>query len=93
MTFWVLWSVDVLAALVVLFFFLAGIADGSVSSFNLGIWTVLLAAVAAVVCGGWWLRSNGRTGLAAVVLSVLAVPAVLYMCFVLLVITSGTSWN
>lgn len=93
MTFWVLWSIDVLAALVVLFFFLAGVADGSVSSFNIGIWTILLAVVAAVVCGGWWLRSSGRTGLAAMVLSILAVPTLLYMLFMLLVITSGASWN
>ena len=74
-------------------FFLIGIADGSVSSFNIGLWSGTLAAVAGILAGGHLLRARGHAALASALLAILAVPGLLYALFVLLVIVSGERWN
>lgn len=84
-TFW--------SALVVVYFFVIGLADGSVSSFNMSLWLGLLAAVAAAVGGGWVLNANGRRGLAITLLSILALPGVIYALFVLLIMIAQPRWN
>ena len=86
-------GVDLLVALVVVYFFVIGLADGSVSSFNMNLWLGLLAAVAGTIGGGWLLNAKGRRGVAIAVLSILAVPGVLYGLFVLLVIVAQPRWN
>jgi hypothetical protein len=86
-------GIDVLAALVVVYFFVVGLADGSVSSFNGGLWAGLIAGVAAVVGGGWALQANGRRGAAVAVLLVLAVPAVVYALFLALILITQPRWN
>lgn len=50
-------------------------------------------AVAGTIGGGWLLNANGRRGAAIAVLSILAVPGVLYGLFVLLVIIAQPRWN
>jgi len=93
MKFWLLWAIDAVIAAVALFFFLTGLADGSVSSFNMGLWTIILAALAAVVGGSLWIKSTGRTGLAMLLLLILAVPGILFALFLLVVIVSEPRWN
>ncbi|MCC6946127.1 MAG: hypothetical protein IT539_00025 [Bradyrhizobiaceae bacterium] len=93
MTFKILFGIDLLIAAIVLYFFLIGLADGSVSSFNMGLWAALLAALAAILGGGYALGAAGRTTLASLVLLVLAAPGALYALFILLVILSGERWN
>jgi hypothetical protein len=51
MKFWILWGWDALIAAVFVYFFLAGLADGSVSSFNMGLWLVTLGVLAVVMLG------------------------------------------
>jgi hypothetical protein len=82
-----------LSSAIALFFFLAGLADGSVSSFNMGIWIALLAALAVLLLGSLWLKAIGRPGLGTMLLLVLAVPTALYALFLLVAITSGSKWN
>ncbi len=91
--FWVLWTIGALTAALTLFFFVAGLADGSVSSFNFGIWAVLLAVVLGVVGGSLWLNAAGRRRLGMTLLLVLAIPAVTAVVFLLAVILSGARWN
>jgi hypothetical protein len=86
-------GIDLLVALVVVYFFVIGLADGSVSSFNMSLWLGLLAAVAAAVGGGWVLNANGRRGLAITLLSILALPGVIYALFVLLIMIAQPRWN
>jgi hypothetical protein len=93
MKFWILWGLDAVIALVVLYFFVAGLMDGSVSSFNGGLWAGILLAVAAILGGGILLRSSGHPVLAAVVLSILAVPGALYAIFMLLILVMKPRWN
>jgi hypothetical protein len=91
--FWTLFSIDALVAAVVLFFFFAGLGDGSVSSFNIRLWLGILAALAAVIGGGWLLKSNGHQRFASLVLLILAIPGLLYALFILAVIILQPRWN
>lgn len=93
MKFWLVWGFDALIAAVVLFFFFAGLADGRVSSFNIGMWLVLLLGVAGVVGGSLRLRSIGRRGAAMAVLLVLAIPGLLCILFFLVVLITHPRWN
>jgi hypothetical protein len=93
MKFWIPWGFDALITLVVLYFFFEGLADGSVSSFNAGIWFMLLVALTCVMGGSLWLRSTGRHRGALVLLLVLAVPGVLALLFLLVVLITNPRWN
>ena len=92
-TFWILWGIDALTALVVLYFFFVGLADGSVSSNNAGIWAVLLLALAVVLLGSLGLKAAGYLGWAKTLLCILAVPATLYALVMALSIFSNQRWN
>jgi hypothetical protein len=93
MMFRVLLGIDIAAAAVVGYFFFVGLADGSVSAFNIELWTVILLGIAAVFAGGLVLRRAGRPILACLILAILAVPTLFYGLFLLVVILSGMSWN
>ncbi|MHC1728151.1 MAG: osmoprotectant transporter permease [Syntrophobacteraceae bacterium] len=93
MKFWLLWAIDAVIASVALFFFFAGLADGSVSSFNMDLWITLLLTLAAVAGGSLWLKSLGRRGLATILLLILALPGLIYALFLLVLIVSGPRWN
>lgn len=80
-------------AAVAMVFFVAGLSDGSVSAFNIGLWLGLLGGVGAVLGGGAWLGAHGRPGPAAALLALLALPAMGYALFIILVIASGARWN
>ena len=93
MKFWILWAVDAIAAAIAVGFFFVGLADGSVSSFNAGLWTVLLLSLTVIIGGSLALRAAGHVVLAVVLLLVLAAPAILYGLFVLLIIMTHPRWN
>jgi hypothetical protein len=91
--FWIAWGVDAVIAAIAVFFFIWGLADGSVSSFNSGIWTILLGALAALLGGSLWLKSNGKPGVATALAWVLAAPGLLVGLFFLLLIVLNPRWN
>ena len=91
--FWILWGMDALVALVAIYFFIVGLGDGSVSSFNGLLWLGILAGLAAVMGGSWMLKASGQLKSAKILLSVVAVPAVLFFLFFLLLILSKPRWN
>jgi hypothetical protein len=93
MVFRILWSVDVVAALIALAFFAIGIDDGTVSSFNIMLWIALLAGLAVIVFGSNALQVKGQHGLAFILAAVLAVPALLACVFFALLLVSGVRWN
>lgn len=76
-----------------LYFFFIGLADGSVSSFNMTLWMTTLAGLAAILFGGYSLNKNGNTRTAKLVLSVLAVPASCFAVFFLIIIIAQPRWN
>ena len=81
MKFWILWGWDALIAAVILYFFLVGLADGSVSSFNMGLWLTIIAVLAVVMIGSLALRTAQRLALAVMLLLVLAIPGMLFAVF------------
>ncbi|MCB0563963.1 MAG: osmoprotectant transporter permease [Phaeodactylibacter sp.] len=87
--FWILWGFDACIALVALYFFFIGLGDGSVSSFNMGIWLIVLGGLAVILVGSLWLKGMGKLLLAKGLLGILAVPGLLYVLFMLLVIVSN----
>jgi hypothetical protein len=93
MLYWILLAIDGAAALVALYFFFIGLADGSVSSFNAGIWLALLGGIGAVIGGGMAFHAAGRRRIACALLSVLAVPAFLSGLLVLMLIVLQPNWR
>ena len=91
--FWFLWGVDALTALIAVYFFFIGLADGSVSSFNMGIWLTLLLALGVVVFGSLALRSAGREAWARALVIALAIPALGIGLFFAVLLLSNPRWN
>jgi len=91
--FGILLGIDVIVALVVLYFFFIGLADGSVSSFNMLLWMALPGIVVAVPVLGWALNANGYRGRANGVLSVLAIPGFLFGLFILAAVVLQPNWH
>lgn len=84
---------SVLTTLTLAGFFVIGVADGSVSSFNLGLWLVLLGAAGVSLWAGHALRARGKPVLALAALAVTAVPGVLAALFVLIILVTQPRWN
>ena len=93
MFFRILFAFDAIVAAVILFFFFWGVSDGTVSSFNIGLWLGILAAVGGILAGGYFLNANGNRPLAIILLLVLAIPGLFYALFVLLIILLNPRWN
>ena len=91
--FWLPWTIDAVVAGIALFFFFWGLADGTVSSFNAGIWAALLGTLAIVVGGSLWLKVTGRRALGITLALVLAVPGLLVGLFFLALIIANPRWN
>lgn len=91
--FWILWGIDALISVIIGSFFLLGLANGSVSSFNIGIWITILAALAVIIGGSLWLKKCRYPVFATLLLLVLAIPGLLYGLFMFLIIVTKTSWN
>lgn len=82
-----------IALLIALYFFGVGLADGSVSSFNIVLWLGLLGGLLAIVVGGWLLNTRGHRGAAILLHALLAVPAILAALFFLLIVILQPRWN
>ncbi len=91
--FWILWGFDCIIALVILYFFIIGLADGSITSANLGLWFMILFLVAGIMGGSLVLKTNGHLTTATIVLSLLALPGFIYLLFILLVVLGKPRWN
>ena len=89
----ILWGIDLLIALIAIAFFGIGVADGSVSSFNIALWLGLLAGIAAVVFSARALARRENVVAACIVASALALPAFLFALFLTVAIVSGVRWN
>ncbi|TMJ19313.1 MAG: osmoprotectant transporter permease [Alphaproteobacteria bacterium] len=85
--------VAAIAAAVLGYFFLWGLSDGSVSSFNIGIWLALVGGAGAILGGGLYLARRGQRGAATAVLALLALPAIAFVLFFGLLILSHPRWN
>jgi len=80
--FRVLFAFDALALLVLLYFFVDGLQYASSGGDYFGTWLPILLVPVAVLAGAWGLSANGKTGVANVLLGILAAPFVLYLLFI-----------
>ncbi len=86
-------GIDAVVAAVVIYFFIVGVGDGSVSSFNGGLWAAILVTIAGVIGGGWALEAKGYRPAAIAVLLVLAIPCLLYALFLALILITNPRMN
>ena len=91
--FRILLAVDAIVAAILLYFFVTGIEDGSVSSFNILFWLVMLGGIALIIGGALALRAKGRKMAANLLLAVPAVPSLLFGMFLLLAVLLQPRWN
>lgn len=80
--FRILFVFDVLALLVLLYFFVDGLRYATAGGDYVGTWMPILLAPVAVLGGAWALSGKGRIGMANVLLGVLAAPFVAYLLFI-----------
>jgi hypothetical protein len=78
---------------ILLYFFVIGIADGSVSAFNIALWLGLLASTGLIVGGGVVLNGKGRRRAATALLAVTAVPGIAAGLFFLMLLISQPNWR
>jgi len=93
MKFWLPWGIAAVVTNVVVYFFLVGLADGSISSFNAGLWTLLLVGTLAVTAGSLILKNSGRPSLGGLLSLVLALPGLLAGIIMLLILITQPRWN
>ncbi len=89
----VLLGIALLVAAAILFFFLWGLSDGSVSASNIALWLAMLAAGTAALVGAAKLRSRGHLLVASLLLLVLALPGILFGLVVIVLIIAQPTWH
>jgi hypothetical protein len=87
-----LFGIDLVAAAIVAFFFLWGVSDGT-ALYAPGLWLLVVSGIAAIIGGGIALARAGRVGLGSALLSLLAIPAVGYGLFILMLLILNLRWN
>jgi hypothetical protein len=93
MKFWIPWSIDAVVATILVGFFIIGIGDRSVSSFNIGLWILILGVALSVVAGSLALRSANHIKTAIAVASAMAIPGFLVGLFFLAILMIPARWN
>ncbi|MDX3810279.1 hypothetical protein ACXIUS_24135 [Bosea thiooxidans] len=93
MAFRILWAINMPPAAVFAYFFVAGLADASISSSNIGLWLGVFLVWFAILCGSVALHRARRAALAHLVLAQGAIGAVLAALFLMMVMGSGGRWN
>src|SRR5262249_47503730 len=91
--FTIFWTLDALISVLVLYLFFVGISDGSISSLNIEIWSILLAGMACVLGGGVWLKTQNHLGLGVLLAGLIAVPGLLYAVFFVVLLFANPRWN
>jgi Na+/melibiose symporter-like transporter len=91
--FSVFWVIDAIVTAIALYFFFIGLADGSVSSYNILLWLFLLIILAAVLVGSFLLKSAGKLLAAKILAGFLAIPSLLVLLFFIILISSDVRWN
>jgi len=91
--FWFLWGVDAQTTLIAVYFLFVGLAEGSVSSFNMGIWLALLLGLGGVAFGSLALRSAGREAWARALVIALALPTLGIGFFLAVLLVTHPRWN
>lgn len=93
MTYWVMFGIAAIVALVAVYFFIIGLLDGTVSSNNMLLWIGILSVVGGVLFGSLWLKSSGNLMAAKILVGVLAVPGIIAGVVILIMMIAPPRWN
>lgn len=91
--FWTLWAFNALMSLVPIYFFFVGLSDGTITSRNIGLWSIIMIIVGFVLLGTLWLKGNNHLPLAKAILIVAAIPGIFVLLYFLIVFTGKPRWN
>ena len=92
-TFWILWIFNALICLVPIYFFFAGIGDGTITSRNIGMWFLIMLVVAIVLGGPFLLKAANQLPLAKLLMIFAAIPGILVVLYFVIVFTSKPNWH
>ena len=93
MKFWIPWVIAAAVTGITVYFFFAGLISGSVSSFNAGLWVLILLGTVGVTAGSLILKNSGRPGWGSLLALVLALPGLVAGVFMLLILVTQPRWN
>lgn len=91
--FKIAFAIDAIISVVACYFFFIGLGDGSVSSYNIGLWLLVLAALGIILFGSIWLNNHQHPALALALVCVLAIPAFFYLIYMMIALFGGGRWN
>jgi hypothetical protein len=91
--FFILLATDLIVLSIFLYFFAEGLGDGTVSSRNMVLWIATLAGLGLTTASGVLLHRKAYPVLACLMLAVIAVPAFLFLGFILWAIIYQPRWN
>lgn len=92
-TFWILWIFNAVMSIIPVYFFFEGLADGTVDGDNIGIWMIILAVVALLLGGTYWLKTKNQVMAAKVLLWFSTVPCLLVLLYFAMAIFGNARWN
>jgi hypothetical protein len=91
--FKILWGIDALAAVVILWFFIVGVLDGTVTHRNIKLWLFILLLAGSILWISLLLKRQGHDKYAMLTVLIIAIPAIIYGLFVLLMAFNNGRWN
>lgn len=91
--FGTLFALNLLAAFVAFAFFIVGLADGTVTTFNILIWAAMLGLLFSMPFAAWLVRLRGHPRLGTILLLPLAGVAVLGGLAMLVFMVRASSWQ
>jgi hypothetical protein len=91
--FYIILAIDTLVPIIAIFYFFVGLADGSVSSRNMLLWIVLLAALVLLWLACLYLYKAGWIKLAWTIAILLGLPAMIGLLYILMIMFGNVRWN
>lgn len=91
--FGALFAINLAAALVAFAFVIVGLADGTVTTFNILIWAGILGLLFSMPFAAWLVRMRGQKRLGTFLLLPVAVVAVLGAVVMLILIANPLDWR
>jgi len=91
--FKILWGIDAIGAAIIVWFFITGLADGTVTHRNIKLWLFILLLAGSVLWVSMLLKKQGYDKYAMLTVLIIAIPAIIYGLFVLLMASNNGRWN
>src|SRR4051794_5026844 len=76
--YYIFLTINAITLAVLFFFFMWGLSDGTVSSFNILLWLAMLGIPSATLLGGWVQWGKGNHAFAMILLLLPSFPALLF---------------